>query len=334
MGSLIHVGGGARVFGMPGVGLDDGSGTIVKVDDFGKVIVMTGSTDIGEGSDTVVAQIVAETIGVAYHDVTLHKPDTNSTPFDLGCHASRSTFTAGNSAYFAALDAKNQILELAGKLLAAPAAELDLKQGLVSVKSDPDRSVTLVEVVQKGHFNLGNDGQMVIGRAVYQPPNGITDPQTVMGNMSAAYAFGTHMVEVEVDTETGQVRVLNFVAAHDTGRTINPLGFQGQTYGGVAQGIGYALNEEVLFDNGKVANAQFHDYKILTALDMPPVQIIEVESIDPEGPYGAKGVGEPGLVPTAAAIANAIYDAVGVRITELPITPEKILKALDELDSR
>lgn len=193
--------------------------------------------------------------------------------------------------------------------------------------------MSLVDVLQQSHFNLGNDGQMVIGSAVYQPPNGITDPQTVIGNMSAAYAFGTHMVEVEVDTETGKVEILNFVAAHDTGRTINPLGFEGQTYGGIAQGIGYALNEEVIFNNGKVANDQFHDYKILTAMDMPPVEIIQVESNDPEGPYGAKGVGEPGLVPTAAAIANAIYDAVGVRITDLPITPEKVLKALDQLNS-
>jgi len=333
LASLIHVGGGARVFGFPGVGFSDGTGTVVKVDDFGKVVVFCGATDIGEGSDTVIAQIVAETLGVDYETVFLHKPDTNSTPFDLGCHASRTTFTAGNSALLAALDAKNQVLELAAKLMNASPSELDIKKGNVFVKSEPSRSMDLVEVVQKGHFNFTNDGdgQMVIGKAVYEPPNEITDPQTIMGNMAAAYAFGTHMAEVEVDIETGQVKVLNFVAAHDTGRTLNPLGVQGQTYGGVAQGIGYALNEETIFKNGKVANAQFHDYKILTALDMPPIQVIEVESIDPLGPYGAKGVGEPGLVPTAAAIANAIYDAVGVRMTDLPITPEKILKALDEL---
>ena len=331
LASLIHVAGGARVFGLPGVGLADGTGTIIKVDDFGKVVVSSGASDIGEGSDTVIAQIVAETLGVAYEDVFLHNPDTNSTPFDLGCHASRTTFTAGNSARLAALDAKNQILELAARLMNVSSLELDIKKGNVFVKSKPSISMNLVEVVSKGHFNLSNDGQMVIGKAIYEPPNGITDPQTVMGNMSAAYAFGTHMAEVEVDTETGQVKVLNFVAAHDTGRTLNALGVKGQTYGGVAQGIGYALNEETVFKNGKVANAQFHDYKLLTALDMPPIQIIEVESIDPEGPFGAKGVGEPGLVPTAAAIANAIFDAVGVRITDIPITPEKVLKALDNL---
>jgi xanthine dehydrogenase molybdenum-binding subunit len=329
MGSLIHVGGAARVFGLPGVGLDDGTGTVIKVDDFGKVVVLTGATDIGEGADTVIAQIVAETLGVAYEDVVLHKPDTNSTPFDLGCHASRTTFAAGNSARLAALDAKKQILELAAKFLQTMPEDLELKNGRVLVKSQPDRTVNLVEVLQKSHYNLSNDGQVVIGSAYYEPPNGITDPQTVMGNMSAAYAFGTHMVEVEVDTETGQVKILNFVAAHDTGRTINPLGVRGQTFGGVAQGIGYALTEEVVFKNGKVANPQFLDYKIPTALDMPPIQTIDVETIDPEGPYGAKGVGEPGLVPTAAAIANAVYDAIGVRITDLPITPEKILKALD-----
>lgn len=329
MGSLIHVAGGARVFGLPGVGLADGTGTVIKIDNFGKVVVSSGATDIGEGSDTIVAQIVAETLGVPYEDVVLHKPDTDSTPFDLGCHASRTTFCAGNSARLAALEARKQILELAAKLMQTQADDLELTKGKVVVRNKPEQAIDLVEVLQKSQYNLSNDGQAVIGSAYYEPPNGITDPQTVMGNMSSTYAFGTHMVEVEVDIETGQVKILNFVAAHDTGRTINPLGARGQTFGGVAQGIGYALTEEVVFKNGKVANSQFLDYKILTALDMPPVQTIDIETVDPEGPYGAKGVGEPGLVPTAAAIANAVYDAIGVRITDLPITPEKILKALD-----
>ncbi len=328
MASLIHVAGGARVFGLPGAGLSDGTGAIVKVDDFGKVVVLSGATDIGEGADTIQAQIVAETLGVRYEDVVLHGPDTESTPFDLGCHASRTTFCAGNAVKLAALDAKRQILKLAAEHLGVPADQLDIRNRQVLVKEKPEKGLPLTEVLQKAHYDL--QGKIVIGTAYYEPPNGITDPQTVTGNMSATYAFGTHVAEVEVDTETGQVQVVNFVAAHDVGKVLNPLGLEGQMQGGVAQGIGYSLTEEVVFDQGKIVNPHFLDYKILTALDMPTVKTINVETIDPEGPFGAKGVAEPGLVPTAAAIANAVYNAVGVRIKDLPITPEKVLQAIEE----
>lgn len=328
MASLIHVAGAARVFGLPGVGLDDGTGAIVKVDDFGKVVVLSGATDIGEGADTIQAQIVAEVLGVSYQDVVLHKPDTDSTPFDLGCHASRTTFCAGNAVRLAALDAKQQILAMAAEYLGVTADQLDIQDRRVLVKDRPEQGMPLTEVLQKAHYDM--QGKIVIGTAYYEPPNGITDPQTVTGNMSATYAFGTHVAEVEVDTETGQVTVVNFVAAHDVGKVLNPLGLEGQMQGGVAQGIGYTLTEETVFNQGRIANPQFLDYKILTALDMPPVKTINVETIDPDGPFGAKGVAEPGLVPTAAAIANAVYNAVGVRIKDLPITPEKVLRALEE----
>jgi xanthine dehydrogenase molybdenum-binding subunit len=154
------------------------------------------------------------------------------------------------------------------------------------------------------------------------------------GNMSVTYAFGAHGVKVRVDEETGKVEVLDYVAAHDVGRAINPLLLEGQVYGGVVMGLGYALTEEVVTRDGKNMNANFRDYKLFTAKDSVRIKAPVVETYDEYGPFGAKGIGEPGCVPTAPAVANAIYDAVGVRITTLPITPEKVLAALKEKKKR
>ena len=171
---------------------------------------------------------------------------------------------------------------------------------------------------------------MVIAEHFYDPPNENLDPKEFKGNLSVTYAYGTHGVEVEVDRETGQVKILKYVAAHDVGKAINPMLLEGQVYGGATMGIGYALTERLILQNGKVMNPNFLDYKMLTAKDVPNIETVVIETNDPSGPFGAKGIGEPGLVPTAPAIANAIYDAVGVRIKELPITAEKVLAALKE----
>jgi CO/xanthine dehydrogenase Mo-binding subunit len=169
----------------------------------------------------------------------------------------------------------------------------------------------------------------VVGEGEYRVV-GVTIPDrtTKYGNISSAYSFATHAARVEVDAGTGRVRVLDYVAAHDVGRAINPMGVEGQIEGGVAQGIGYALLEEIKVRDGRVVNGDFLDYRIPTALDLPPVKSVLVETISPTGPYGAKSIGELALVPSAAAIANAIADATGVRFTELPITPDKILAAI------
>jgi xanthine dehydrogenase molybdenum-binding subunit len=174
---------------------------------------------------------------------------------------------------------------------------------------------------------------MIMAETFYDPPNEMLDKE-LKGNLSCAWAFGTHGAEVEVDTETGQVRVLNYQAAHDVGRALNPMLIEGQIYGAAVMGTGYALTEELQLDQGRVANGSFTDYKLLTAKDPVPVTPIIVETHDPAGPYGAKGIGEPGCVPSAPAIANAIYDAVGVRLTELPMTPERVLKALKDKEAR
>jgi xanthine dehydrogenase molybdenum-binding subunit len=322
MASMIHVGGGARVYN------SDGCGTIIKVDDFGTVNVITGATDMGQGADTVIAQIVAEELGVRVEDVVVTHTDTDVCPWDVGAHASRTTFVAGNSARGAAKKVKEQLLEVASKSMGEPPETLAIRDRVVYSKKDAEKKTPIGKILRAAHYTAG--GRMVIAEHFYDPPNENLDPKEWKGNLSVTYAYGTHGVEVEVDRETGQVKILRYVAAHDVGKAINPMLLEGQVYGGATMGIGYALTERLILQNGKVMNSNFLDYKLLTARDVPNIEAIVIETEDPFGPFGAKGIGEPGLVPTAPAIANAIYDAVGVRIRDLPITPEKVLAALKE----
>ncbi len=319
MASMIHVGGGARVY------KSDGCGTIIKIDDFGTVNVITGATDMGQGADTVIAQIVAEELGVRVEDVVVTHTDTDICPWDVGAHASRTTFVAGNSARGAAKKLKEMLLEVASQTMGESPENLDIRDRTIFSKKDPEKKTPIGKALRAAHYTSG--GKMVMAEYFYDPANENLDKE-FKGNLSMTYAYGTHGIEVEVDKETGQVKILKYVAAHDVGRAINPMLLEGQVYGGAAMGLGYALTERLILQNGRVMNPNFLDYKILTAKDIPNIEPIVVETDDPFGPFGAKGIGEPGLVPTAPAVANAIYDAVGVRIKDLPITPEKILAAL------
>ena len=321
MASMIHVGGGARVY------KSDGCGTIIKIDDFGTVNVITGATDMGQGAETVIAQIVAEEMGVRVEDVVVTHTDTDICPWDVGAHASRTTFVAGNSARGAARKIKEQLLEVAAKSLGESPENLDIRDRTIFSKNDPEKKSPLGKILRAAHYAAG--GKMVMAEHFYDPPNENLDKE-FKGNLSVTYAYGTHGVEVEVDKETGQVKILKYIAAHDVGRAINPMLLEGQVYGGATMGIGYALTERLILQDGKVMNPNFLDYKMLTAKDVPNIETIVIETDDPSGPFGAKGIGEPGLVPTAPAIANAIYDAIGVRIKDLPITPEKVLAALKQ----
>jgi CO/xanthine dehydrogenase Mo-binding subunit len=321
MASLIHVGGGARVY------KSDGCGTIIKVDDFGMVNVITGATDMGQGVDTVIAQIVAEELGVRTEDVSVIHTDTDVCPWDVGAHASRTTFVAGNSARGAARKVKEQILEVAARSMGERPEDLDIRDRTVFCRNDPEKKSPLGKVLRSAHYTTA--GRMMMADYFYDPSNENLDRE-FKGNLSVTYTYGTHGIEVEVDRETGEVKILRYIAAHDVGKAINPMLLEGQVYGGAVMGIGYALTERLILHQGKVMNPNFLDYKVLTARDVPRIEALVIETNDPAGPFGAKGIGEPGLVPTAPAIANAIYDAVGVRITELPITAEKILKALKE----
>lgn len=323
---LFHVGGGARTHGD-----NDGCGAFVKVEDDGSVTLITGAQEIGQGANTVLAQMVAEELGVPLESVKISNSDTDIIPWDLGCHASRTTFVGGNASIAAAGDAKEQLLQMAAQLLEALPGDLEVRDGRIYVAGSPEKFVTISQAARAHHFRPG--GSVVLGKGFYDPPSERPDPKTGKGNMSATYSCGVQAAEVEIDPHTGEIKLLKMVSALDVGRAINPMTAEGQSEGALAQGFGYALQEELVFDQGRVLNPSLAGYKVPTALDMPVLETVLIETIDPEGPFGAKGMGEAGLVPTAPAIANAIYDAVGVRIRELPITAEKVLKALEEKGS-
>ncbi|HKZ55222.1 MAG TPA: molybdopterin cofactor-binding domain-containing protein [Anaerolineales bacterium] len=324
--ATLNVGGGARIY------RSDGCGATVKIDDFGHVTLVTGSSEIGQGSETVLAQIVAETLGISVEAISVVNSDTDVKPWDVGVHASRTTFIAGNAARLAALDARAQIFETAAELLSADAGELIAVEGMVRVKDDHARAMRIEQVVRRRHLREG--GQIVVGEGWYDPPTQLVDKETYKGNISAAYGFGAQMAEIELDVETGQVRVLRLACANDVGVAINPMAVEGQIEGGAQMGLGYALTEELIVEGGKVLNPDFLDYRMFTAADMPEIETILVETDDPNGPFGAKGVGEMGGTPTAAAVANAIFDAVGIRLTQLPMTPERVLAALDAKEAQ
>jgi len=319
--SLLHVGGGAKIY------RTDGCGTMLKIDDFGKVTVMTGSSEIGQGSETVIAQFVAEELGLPISAVQVINNDTEVTPWDVGVHASRTTFIAGNSAIRAARRARDKLLAAAAEKLGVGAGAFDLRGGYL-VEAESGRAlVELGKLIRSLHFSGKNE--IVMTSEYYEPPSHMQDGE-FKGDVSASYAFGTQVAEVEVDTETGVVRVLKVTAAHDVGRVINQLGIEGQVEGGVVMGIGYATTEELVVEEGRVANPCFRDYKLLTAPEIPEIDMHFIETIDPEGPAGAKGIGEAPAICTAAAITNAVYNATGVRFYALPLTPEKVLRRLRE----
>ena len=316
---MFHVGGGARIY------RSDGCGAIVKLDDFGKVTLITGASEIGQGSETVLAMIVAETLGVPLERVDVVNSDTSVRPWDVGTHASRTTFVAGNAARLAAEKVRAQLLAIAEGQLEEPAAALDVKGGWVVVKRDPRRRLPYEAVARAGHFRDG--GRVLVAEAFYDPPTAMLD-KDFQGNVSAAYTSAFQAALVDVDPETGRVTVRKVVSAHDVGRALNPAAAEGQVHGGIHMGLGYALSERLVVEQGQVVSQTFMDYALFKADDMPDIVVRLIESIDAEGPFGAKGLGESGVIPVAAAVRNAIKDAIGVRFYELPLTPERVHAAL------
>ena len=307
----------------------DGSAAFVRVHEDGRVTVLTGEVDLGEGVTTTLGIIAAEELGVPLETVRVANVDTEVAPYGLGTYASRVTFMGGNAVRAAAADAKRQLLEIAARALDAPASELEVRDGVLSVKGFPHRTLALAEVARAG-FALG--ATTIVGRGEFRSDPGPMDAKAKYGNQTMTYSFACHAAEVEVDLETGKVRVLRVVAAHDLGRVINRVGAEGQIEGGVTQGVGFALVEELIRQDGVIRNPSFLDYKIPSSLDAPVVESVFVETIDPAGPHGAKGLAETAINPTPAAVANAIADAAGVRVRSVPITPEKVLRAMGVLE--
>jgi CO/xanthine dehydrogenase Mo-binding subunit len=322
---MFHVGGGARIY------RSDGCGAIVKLDDFGKITLITGASEIGQGSETVLAMIVAETLGVPLERVDVVNSDTSVRPWDVGTHASRTTFVAGNAARLAAEKVRAQLLEMAAAQFGEPAAALGVQGGWVFVRREPARRLQYEAIARAGHFRGG--GRVLLAEAFYDPPTTMLD-KDFQGNVSAAYTSAFQAVLVDVDPDTGQVAVRKVVSAHDVGRALNPAAAEGQVHGGIHMGLGYALAEQLVVEQGQVLSQTFMDYALLKADDMPEIVVRLIESVDAEGPFGAKGLGESGVIPVAAAVRNAIKDAIGERFTELPITPERVLGSIQRAATR
>ncbi|MCC6475274.1 MAG: molybdopterin-dependent oxidoreductase, partial [Burkholderiales bacterium] len=310
------------------------SGVQLKVDRMGTVVAFCGATEIGQGSDDVLANLVGEVLGIDPRDVQVVTGRTDLTPIDLGSYSSRVTLMMGNAAIQAAERLRQQLAEAVSRKLEVPAGRLVFAERRVFDAEDPARGVSFDEALWLGeslHGTLGTTGS-------YRPP---ASPAQFKGGgvgPSPAYSYSAAVVEVEVDPETGWLHVPKVWIAHDIGRALNPTLVRGQVEGSVYMGLGEALMEESAFRRlpARLSRAAVHkfpsmlEYKSPTSLDMPEVVTYLVEDPDPQGPFGAKEVGQGPLLPIMPAVANAVFDAVGVRVDECPITPEKVLRALDD----
>jgi xanthine dehydrogenase molybdenum-binding subunit len=296
-------------------GIKEQGNAVVKMNEDGTVTLLTGTTGLGTGAHTALAQIVADELGVKFEDVAVVHGDTDVVPWDIGAFASHTTFMGGRAAQLAAAEVKKQLLERAATELEVSADDLQIQAGVISVKGVPGyRTTTVRDIIAP---QKGLPAVHLVGAATHHP--------------TKSYSFAAHFVQVKVDTETGQIEVVEVIPVHEIGKVIHPIAATGQIEGGIQQGIGHTLTENYLIDltNGRSLNPSFVDYKMPLSMDMPPIKAIILETAPSSGgPFGAKGVGEDPIIAIGPAIANAVYDAIGVRFHHYPITPEDVLQAL------
>jgi len=303
------------------------SAAFIKLHEDGGITLIVSEADIGQGSDSVLAMIAAEELGIAVENINVVAADTEITPNSPGTFGSRVTITGGKAVQAAAADVKKQLFEIVAKQLEADPEDLVAKGGKVFVKGSPDRGMPMGRAVKYGQYY--DRGRCIMGKGYYNPDLNLLDYQKGSGNLSEAYSFGSHCAEVEIDPETGLVKLLEVVSTHDCGVPINPMAVEGQNEGSISIGQGQVLYEELLLDRGLALNPSFLEYKLPTSLDSPSMKTIHLESHDPIGPYGAKESGEGVILSTIPAIANAIGNALGRIIPSLPITPEKVLEMIE-----
>ncbi len=324
LGALIHVSGSKNSPNFYG------SQALVRITREGKAIVITGEADIGQGSNTIFAQIAAEELGIPFEDVRVEiGVDTDLSPLAIGTFSDRLTTVAGNAVKLAATDAKKQITDFAGEMLEVAPVDLEMNDGKVMVKGVPGKAVALEEIAEYAATRPG--GGLILGKGIYDPPSERADPKTLYGNCSTAYAFGAQAVEVEVNVKTGEIKVVKVITVHDAGKVINPLLATGQLEGAVSQALGFALFEEMKYQDGSLINPSFTGYNQTRSTAMPEVEIHFVQTYEPSGPFGAKALAEPAIVPTAGAVANAVYHATGIRLKKVPMAAEELLDALEKL---
>jgi len=322
---------GSSHYGIGNTGMANPSSAFVEVNEDGSVSVLCGAADMGQGLKTTLAQIVATAIGVPVGRVAVAVADTAATPNAGISSASRQTYISGNACLAAADQVRQALISEAAVLLGVTATnELTIEDGHIVVADEPGRSVALETVAAACRAN----GVLLVGSGMFNPATVALDPHNGQGEPYGTYAFGAHVAEVEVDTETGEVSVLRVRAAHDVGRVVNPQSAQGQIEGGVAMACGYATMEEVVVESGHAMTKSFVEYSIPTFLDVPAIEAVLVEEPSPTGPFGAKGLGEPPVCCAPAAILNAVYDATGVRMTRLPLSAENVYLALHEAGYR
>ena len=314
------------------MGGHDGASAVLKVFEDGTVSLLGGFTDSGQGADTVMAMIVAETLGMDLAEIKVAHVDSDYTPMDPGTFGSRTTFCSGHAVLAAANDLRRQFLDFASEKLEANPDDLELREHKVFVRGTPDRGLPLLQVIRGIYYG---QGKPILATGATSVGGDMPDYEGGVGNVSPAYSSGAQAVEVEVDTQTGQVSVINMAIAHDCGQPINPLLLEGQKHGPAVSGLAQVLYENIPLDKGLPMVTNFLDYGMPTALDVSKdVKTFHFDTPDPRGPYGAKDAGEGAQIAALPAIANAIYDAIGVRITELPITPGRVLDALEQKCSK
>ena len=303
------------------------SAASVSMDSAGKAALQMSLWDTGTGAHTILRQVVAEELTVPVDDVSLEVEDTDAVPFDSGSGGSRVTYTSGQAALGAARDLRSKLIAIAAELFDCPADRIRLESGRFLIHGYTDGDTP--RILAPREFAI----EEVAARAVSATQGPIVGEMTYNAPASGVTSFCTQVAEVEVDTETGEVKVIRVVTAHDVGTIINPVTHQGQIDGGVIQGLGYALMEEMQTEEGRISTLSLGDYKIPTIKDIPQLETVLLEPAPGPAPYEGKGIGETSNVPVAAAIANAVHDAVGVRIQDLPITAEKVLAALKQQGS-
>jgi len=313
--------------------MKDGGGTYkvssaaVKMNADGSVLLLTGTVEVGQGARTALSQVVAEELGIPYHAVTVAQLDTDVTPYDVNTNASSSTVVMGLSVQRAAQDLKRQLLRHAARILKTKPEQLSLAGG--KIVDGKNRSLSFTELMQK--VFLSKSGEMV-GRGAYQS---IKSPKAALGSPTNFWEISWGGAEVEVDQDTGEIKLLKYVSLADVGKAIHPVLCEGQDEGGVMNAIGHSLLEEMIYQDGQLLNPNLVDYRVPSFDHMPKdFETILVESQNGPGPFGSKGTGEGGLLPVAAAIGNAVYRAVGLRLYDLPLTPEKVWRALQRKEAK
>lgn len=323
-GKNSGVGVGCMWYGIGSTGAANPSGAFVDFVEDGTAIVLTGCAEIGQGSSTMLQQIAAEELGLTVEDVLVMAGDTGISPEAGTTSASRQTYISGNAVRIAAQEAKRIALSEAGELLGADPVELGIEGGWLwqaGRKTSLDVKTLLAQCRAKGKLTLGS--------GFFNPAITVLD-ENGQGIPYATYSYATQVAEVKVNPETGRINVSRIVAANDVGKAINPQSVEGQMEGGCLMGLGYALLEEVKMKDGRIENPSFSKYLLPMSMDAPEIYPIIIEDPESTGPYGAKGVGEPALIPTVPAIANALYDALGIRFHEMPFSPEKVVIAVEK----